>query len=266
MPTIAESIERVDKVNRSDIVKLFNELLGATTGEIGIVGDFEEAPTMKAVETMLAGWKSKTPYKRITEVIKTDVAGGKEKIETPDKENAVFLGGYQFAMDDSNPDYPALVMANYVLGESAFNSRIVDRLRTKEGMSYGAGSSFRASALDKAASFRLFAIANPINMPKVDSSMQEILQLFTKSGVTQAELDDGIKGLMQERKVDRSSDSTVLGQLLVQSYLGRTYERSIEFEKNLSGLSVDSVNAAIRRHFDPARFWIVQAGDFAKKK
>jgi len=266
VPTIAESIERVDKVTRDDVVKLYNEQVGATMGEIAFVGDFDDGPTMKAVEAMLANWKAKAPYKRIPEVVKTDIPGGKEKIETPDKENAVYAAGYQMAIDDDNADYPALVISNYILGDSGFNARIFYRLRQKEGLCYGAGSSFRAGALDKVGSFRLFAICNPTNMPKVETSMGEVIELFAKSGVTKNELDDAISGLLQERKVDRSSDSTVLGQLLGQSYLGRTYQRTIDFEKRISGLTVDEVNAAIQRHFTPGRFWIVEAGDFAKKK
>ena len=102
-------------------------------------------------------------------------------------------------------------------------------------------------------------------MPKLDNSMREIIDLFAKKGVTQAELNEAIKGWLQERKVDRSSDSTVLGQLVGQLYLGRTYQRTIAIEKQVAGLTVETVNAAIQRHFQPARFYIVEAGDFTKK-
>jgi zinc protease len=265
VPTIAESIERNDKVTREDLVKLYNEQLGATAGEIAFVGDFDEQTTMKEVEAMLAGWRSPVSYQRIPEIIKTDVAGGKEKIETPDKENAVYVAGYLSAMDDTDKDYPALIMSNYVLGQSAFNSRIVDRLRQKEGLTYTAGSSFRAGSLDKAASFRLYAICNPLNITKLGTSMQDIIDVFRAKGVTKAELDDGIKGWLQERKVERSSDATVLGQLIGQLYLGRTYQRTIDLDKRVSALTIEEVNAAIQRHFHPSRFYIVEAGDFAKK-
>jgi zinc protease len=265
VPTIAESIERVDKVNREDLVKLYHEQLGAAVGEIAVVGDFDETATMKEIEAMLAGWKSTTIYQRIPDIVKTDVPGGREKIETPDKENAIYVAGYQIAMDDSDKDYPALIMGNYVLGQSGFNSRILDRLRQKEGLTYGAGSSFRAASLDKAGSFRLYAICNPLNINKLGGSMKEIVDLFAAKGVTQVELAEAIKGWLQEHKVERSSDGTVLGQLIGQLYLGRTYQRSIELEKLVAGLTVEQVNAAIQRHFAPSRFYIVEAGDFAKK-
>ena len=211
------------------------------------------------------GGRQKRNTSGFPNVVKTDVPGGKEKIETPDKENAVYAAGYMLAIDDNNKDYPALVIANYILGQSGLNSRIFDRLRQKEGLSYGAGSSFRASSQDQAGSFRLSAICNPGNMAKLDNSMREIVDLFAKAGITPVELEESIKGLLAERKVDRSSDSTVLGQLINQSYLGRTYQRSIDFEKQVAALTVAQVNAAIQRYFVPSRFYIVEAGDFAKK-
>ena len=63
---------------------------------------------MKEVEAMLAEWKVEDEIQRIPEIVKTNVPGGKEKIETPDKENAVYVAGYQIAMDDTDKDYIAL--------------------------------------------------------------------------------------------------------------------------------------------------------------
>jgi zinc protease len=264
VPTIQESMERLDKVTRNDLVQIYNEQIGGSVGELVIVGDFDEPTAQKLCEAMLQGWKSKTPYERIPQTANTDVPGGKDKIETPDKENAWYYGGYQAAINDENPDYPALVMANYVLGASGFNSRIMDRLRQTEGLVYGAGSSFSASALDKFAKFGLYATCNPLNMEKLDKIMQEVLAEFRKKGVTAEELESAQKGWLQERKVARSDDSTVVTQLSNGLYLGRTYQKSIEFEKKVAALTVEQVNAAIQRHFTPDRFVIVKAGDFAK--
>ena len=41
-----------------------------------------------------------------------------QKIETPDKQNAFFIAGEMVKMSDEDPDYPAMVMANYMFGGS----------------------------------------------------------------------------------------------------------------------------------------------------
>ena len=43
---------------RASIVKLYEEQIGATSGELVIVGDFDPDATIKHFESMLAGWKS----------------------------------------------------------------------------------------------------------------------------------------------------------------------------------------------------------------
>ena len=69
-------------------------------------------------------------------------------ILTPDKENAVYLAGLSMPIKDDNPDYPALLVGNFILGGGGLSSRIADRLRQKDGLSYGAGSMLGASPLD----------------------------------------------------------------------------------------------------------------------
>jgi zinc protease len=264
-PTMKESLERVAKVSRKDIVDLYADQLGAADAEIAFVGDFDEKQTLEAVANMLQGWQSKTKFERIPTVIKTGIAGGKKTIITPDKESAVYYAGYNFPLNENDPDYPALVIANAVLGDAAFNSRIMDRLRTKEGLTYGAGSRLLASALDKAGGFRISATCNPENMAKLAVSMDEILKTFVKDGVTQPELDEIIKGWLLVRKVDRGSDDHVAASLASQLYLGRTFQRTIQLEKDVSELKAEQVSAAIRRHLDPSRFYTVEAGDFNRK-
>ena len=72
-------------------------------------------------------------------------------IETPDKANAYLTGSTSFALNDRDPDYPAFLLANYLLGGST-NSRLWNRVRQKEGLSYGIGSSFRPSSLEPSSS------------------------------------------------------------------------------------------------------------------
>jgi zinc protease len=46
------------------------------------------------------------------------------------------------------------------------------------------------------------------------------------------------------------------------SFAKRTFAWDIEFESNIAALTPAQVNAALRRHVDPARLSIIKAGDF----
>ena len=81
-------------------------------------------------------------------------------------------------MSDSDPDYPALRIANFIFGGSTLASRIGDRIRQKDGLSYGATSSFVAASRDPVASLTVTVSTNPLNIDKVDAAVMEELQRY----------------------------------------------------------------------------------------
>jgi len=264
VPTVQESITRLDTVTREQIVRLYQEQLGAQVGEFVVVGDFEPEGALKQVQAMVQEWKAGVPYERIGKEANTKVPGAVEKILTPDKENAVYVAGEVFALKDTDPPYASLVMGNYIMGASGFNSRILDRIRQDKGLSYSAGSQFSADAQDPRAQFVLYAIYNPKNLDKVDQVMSEVLATLLKGGVTTEELEAAKKGYLQERKVQRSSDHSLAGMLSNDLYLGRTFVFAADQDARVSASTVAGVNQALRTYLDPKRLVIVRAGDFKK--
>ena len=81
---------------------------------------------------------------------------------------------------------------------------------------------------------------------------------------TAEELANAKSGIMQQRVQNRAQDGTLAGAWASLLHLGRTFAYSKAFEDKLMALAVDDVNAALRKHLDPARVTIVKAGDFKK--
>jgi zinc protease len=264
LPTYPEALERLEKVTRDDVAKLYKEQVGGQVGEIVLIGDFDEAAVTKQLEKIFDGWKTSVPYERIAKKVIPGVKGNRETINTPDKENAVYVAGLMFEMRDTDPDYPALSLGNYVLGGSGFTSRLMDRLRQKEGWSYGAGSQLNVGSEDKVAMFLAFAICNPKVIGDVDKGAAEEMQRALKEGITDDELKAAQKGYLEELKVERGSDGTLAGMLQRTLYLGRTFQYYADLEKKIAALTTKDVNQALGSHLDLGRLIIVRAGDFKK--
>ena len=96
-------------------------------------------------------------YKRLTAQHRA-IPAFNEQLETPDKENAQFDAALRIQMSDSHPDYPAMMLANYMLG-GTISSRVPNRIRNKEGLSYGARTGFTAPSEGDAAVFSASVIA-----------------------------------------------------------------------------------------------------------
>ena len=178
----------------------------------------------------------------------------------------MFVARQNVDMRDDDADYPALFVANYILGGGAgFDSRLAARIRQKDGLSYGVGSDLGVPSLDRAAAFSAYAIAAPANVGKVETAFREEMARALKDGFTEAEVAAAKSGIIQMRVQTRSQDNAVANGWVNYMYLGRTFAFSKQFEDNIMKLKVADVNAALRKHIDPAKISIVKAGDFTKK-
>lgn len=266
VPTIDESVDMLRETTLDQVRSLYREYLGADHGELAIVGDFDPSEVLPIMSKMLADWKASKPYGRIERTAASDLSATRETIVTPDKKNANYLAGLTFGMKDDDADYPALVAANFILGGGTLSSRLGNRLRQKEGLSYGAGSNFSADPLDPNASLRLNAICNPANLAKATIAADEEFQKLVRDGVTERELQEAKTGLLEQRRNQRSQEQALLGRLASQLHLGRTFRHEAELDEAIEKLTAERVSAAIKKYFDPHKLIVVGAGDVAPAK
>lgn len=265
-PSIDEDIARYKALNLDRIKKLYAEFLGSQAGELAIVGDFDPAANTSLLRDMLAGWSAKQSYARIPKLDFPGVKGGLQTILTPDKANAVYMAGMAFPMKDTDPDYPGLLMGNYVLGAGTLSSRLGDRVRQKEGLSYGVRSYIAADPLDPRASLTINAICNPANIEKVNVAIAEELEKLLQDGVTAEELERGKQGYLQQQQVMRTSDVGLVSTLTENLFVDRTMAYYADLEKKIAALKPEQVLAALKKRIDPKRLVIVDAGDFEAAK
>ncbi len=261
VPTTDESLDRMKATTIGQVRKLYEEYLGSGNGELAIVGDFEPSEALPLVAKMLDGWKASKPYARIERPVTSPNDPVRDTILTPDKANALYLAGMTMPVRDDDPDYPALVAGNFILGGGALSSRLGNRLRQKEGWSYGAGSNFSADAQDARATLMINAICNPSNLAKVVVGVDEELQRLLKDGITAEELEQAKTGYLQSQRVRRASEQALVGLLAGHLYLGRTMRHDAEMEKAIERLTPEVVVTAMRRHIDPKKLTVIGAGD-----
>ena len=259
--TIDEEVEDLKAVTLDDVKKFHRDFFGASQGELVAVGKFDPPALQAAADELLGSWKSASPYARITNAY-APVSPLNTKIETPDKENAQFSAGIRLKMKDSDPDYPAMVMANYMFGGGGLTARFPDRVRNREGLSYSVGTNFTAPVEGDAAAFSASAIANPGNTPKVEASFVDELTKTLREGFTAAELARAKAAIRDERIGGRSSDAGILGLLAAREPYGRTLAWDQQMDAKLQALTLEQVNAAFRKYVSAAQVSIVKGGDF----
>jgi zinc protease len=261
--TPEESIAELKAATLDQAKEFYKAFYGASNAQLTVIGDFDDKEIAKLVNELFDNWKSPKPFVRVPSLYK-DVAAVNQSFPTPDKANAIFLAGFNLNARDDNPDYPALILGNYMLGGGFLNSRLAARIRQKEGLSYGVGSSIDVSSLDQYGRFTAGAIYAPQNVEKLEAAFKEEIARMLKDGFTAEEVDAAKSGYLQSLQVSRAQDNELAGRLNNYLFIGRTLQWDADLEAKIRALTPEQINAAMRRHIDPAKITIVKAGDFAK--
>lgn len=260
-----EEIAELNKVTLPQIKELY-KTLGANNGYGTVVTGLPTAKVESLVKNTFEKWSTKNKYVKVQPTYFA-TAGKSEKVNTPDKENGAVIAQLNFELDRNSPDYPALVMADAILGSGGFlTARIPTRLRENEGISYGAGSFVNVPYDNKAASWGTYAFYNPKFQAKVDEAIKDELSKAIKTGFTQEELDANKKSWSTVRKTNLGSDGFLSGTLINNlMYLNVPLEDYDALETKIQALTLDQVNAALRKYIDPSKLVYLYAGDFEKK-
>ncbi|HET9948757.1 MAG TPA: pitrilysin family protein [Longimicrobiales bacterium] len=264
VPTLDEERARVEATTLEDVRRFYDELWGPQRGNVVVVGDFDEAEVRQVLEEAFGDWKSPHPYERIAQPF---YAPPPENlvIETPDKANAVFLAQQNLELSDTHPDYPALVLAGYMLGGGVMNSRLARRIRVEDGLSYAVGAGISAHPIDPVGQFTASAIYAPENVEALEAAFREEMERALAEGFTEEELATAKQGWLEGRQLARAQDSSLAAMLSQGLYFGRTLEFDAELEERVRALTLEEVNRAAREWLDPSRVTIVKAGDFAAR-
>ena len=263
-PTFEESIAAAESIKRDALVEFQKKFYGAGQVSASVVGNFDPQSFEKTLLKGLEGWSAGAAYTRVSDPYR-EVRPEQMQALTPDKANAFFIARLPIKLQDTDPDYPALTLANFLLGTSE-TSRLWNRVREKEGLSYNVRSSLSASAFEPAGSWSVYAIFAPENRAKVEAAIKDELERLVKDGFDEKEIADGIKSFLNYRKLSRAQDGNLVSAWISYLETGRTFAWAAAKDKEVAALTAAEVNAVVRKYLKPAEFSSVAAGDFEKKK
>ncbi len=263
-PTFDETLARLKALKQSDFVAYRDRFIGVGQAQFSAVGSFDAKATKDALEQGLSKLPQAQAYTRIPQPHR-DVQPKRFDIETPDKANAFYVSRQWFALKDDHPDYPAVNLANFLLGQSE-KSRLWQRVREKEGLSYNVRSQLATSSYEPEASWTIYAIYAPGDREKLERAINEELSRVLKDGFTDEEVADAREALLNYRNLSRAQDRSVAATWQSYLRLDRTFKYSADMDARLAALTTEQVNTALRNYLKPDEFTRAAAGDFAAAK
>lgn len=258
-----ESLREVNALKVDDVRAFHRDFYGASHSVVSAIGDFD-APTLTGqLQTAFGDWVSKTAYTRVPEPM-LELPPTQVRIEVKDKQNAVAGIKLELPLREFDREFQALRLGAQIFGGGGGGSgRLWDRVREKEGLSYGVGASIGGGQFEPSAEWSIGAIAAPQNVDRVKAAFDDEIARARRDGFTADELKRAKDAIASESRLARAQDASLAR--LLESFVerGKTPLYFAELDAMRAQITLDEVNAAFRKYVVPDKMVFAAAGDFA---
>ncbi len=174
--------ESIKSIRRADLQNFYKQFYVASNMVIALVGDLSLLQAKQLAKRLSKSLKKGTPAGILPDVAALN--GGEYRIDFPSTQTHIktaYLGVMR-----NDPRYLALKVGNYSLGGGGFQSRLMDEIRDKRGLSYGAYSYFQP--MQQTGTFIAALATKNKKLEEALTVSKEVIDEFLKTGPTEKEL------------------------------------------------------------------------------
>lgn len=162
-------------------------------------------------------------------------------------------------IQDEDPDWVPLAVANYILGGGSFSSRLMAEVRERRGLVYGINTS--PSIRDRVALIRGSAQTENADVAQAIEVIRGEMARLVRDGATQQEVDDAITYLTGSFPLDLDSNVKIASVVHGYQVAGRDIAYINRRNDLIRAVRLEDVNRVIRRVFAPENFTFVVVGE-----
>lgn len=190
--SMTKILENLDSITKDDVVNAYHYILNNSKKALAIVGDVEKSEILPQIEETIG--KLPDSIDNNFDIEKPELKEAKEVINTKsDLNQAHIIKGWQVPTY-GEPDYPALILLNIILGASGLSSRLFLELRDKKGLAYVVRSSYETYKL--AGNFMIYIATEPKNIEVSLKGFNEEIEKIRTIPVGEKELSDAKNNLI----------------------------------------------------------------------
>ena len=253
----AQMLAAVERVTIDDVRAFHRRFYGPAHMTLVIVGDIDTPKLQSELQHSLAGWSGGAAV-AATNRVGARAAAADVPVAMADKSSVSIVIGQTSGLQYSDGDMLALRVGSAVLG-SGFTSRLMSNVRDKQGLTYGIGSYLDNDTFVEG-DWRIYGSFAPNLLEKGLTSTRRELQRWWQDGITGEELQARKTNLIGSYKVGLASTDAMAGAILRAVQRGKPLSWLDDYPRAVAALTLEQVNAAIRRHLNPATMVVVEAG------
>jgi zinc protease len=183
--------------------------------------------------------------------------------DKPDRTQTQVLIG-QKGIPYNDPNLDALQIANYAFGGGSFQSKLMVELRVKRGWTYGAGSGFKLAS--RAHTWKVSFFPKNADTPAAIAEALKLIRELKDQGISKADFDAGKQAMINNAGFNFNTPAKRLENKLTEKMFGLPDGYFRNFAKRIDAVTLDQVNAALKKFLTPDHLMVGIVGTAAVSK
>ena len=258
------------KVTEADMKRLARGVFQSKRVIFALSGDVDRDSSVQLLKNFFAEWRSDTSAVSLKPADSAFVAPEplaylrKPGTYVVDKDiTQANIAINQPFVKRPHPDYYPAAVASFILGGGSFTSRLMNRVRSDEGLAYSVYSTVGNDYRDTA----MTTIALQTKVESVDFALKlifEEVEKLAKEGPSAEELEQAKKALIESLPSLFDSPSAMATIFAKGELLGKTYDHYLDYVKEINAVTADQVKAMIAKYFARDKMTISIVGPVSK--
>ena len=258
------------KVTEADLKRIARGVFQSKRVIFALSGDVDRDSSVQLLKDFFADWRSDTSAVSLKPADSAFVAPEplaylrKPGTYVVDKDiTQANIAINQPFVKRPHPDYYPAAVASFILGGGSFTSRLMNRVRSDEGLAYSVYSTVGNDYRDTA----MTTIALQTKVESADFALKlifEEVEKLAKEGPSAEELEQAKKALIESLPSLFDSPSATATIFAKGELLGKTYDHYLDYVKEINAVTADQVKAMIAKYFARDKMTISIVGPVSK--
>jgi predicted Zn-dependent peptidase len=252
----------LDAITPELLAKWHRERYAPQNSILGIAGDVNTATLLPKLKTWLGGWQ-KTDLKEV--LPPNPVPPAAKKIFLVNRPGSVqtdvAIGN--IAISRSDPDYPAVVVMNRIVGGGPA-ARLFMNLREEKGYTYGVYSNFTALKYPGP-----WQAGGNMRSEVTEGAMTEFFKEFRRireEAVPASEMDDSIRSVVAAFALSLESPVQLLNYAITRKIYNFPADYWDTYPAKISAVTAEDVARVAQKYVNPDNMQVVAVGEASKIK
>ena len=248
----------VEEISREQLQKIHAQIIHPGNMIVAVSGDFAVEEMLEKLAKAFDGWERGTvaPDPKMPEAV---LVPGLYHVQKDIPQGKVVLGKRGIVRDD--PDAIPLLLLNEILGAGGFTSRLMQKVRSNEGLAYSVRSILSQRVNYPGAFQATFESKNQTVALATKIVLGEIA-LIRQQPVTDEEIEVAKQGLIETFPRQFESKPTTLQVFVNDEWTNRPKDYWRTFREKVKTVTKDDLLRVAQKYLDPSQMAILVVGDW----